>query len=89
MAVNREGLLAVTDDGNKCGHLLSKEGALLKSIGRRLLGYDLSGIAFDCIGNVWVTDFSSCTFGSLESMSSSRKNSNDDKGAPTLHTTCM
>ena len=60
MAVNREGLLAVTDDGNKCVHLLSKEGTLVRSIGKGLLGYDLSGIAFDRIGNVWVTDFSSC-----------------------------
>ena len=32
----------------------------MRSIGKELLGYDLSGIAFDCIGNVWVTDFSSC-----------------------------
>ena len=60
VAGNREGLLAVTDDGNKCVYLLSNGGALVRSIGKWLLGYDLSGIAFDCIGNVWVTDFSSC-----------------------------
>ena len=62
MAVNSEGLLAVTDDANACVHLLSKDGALLRSIGKgvfgvNLLGGDLVGITFDLKKNVWVTDW--------------------------------
>ena len=56
MAVNSEGLLAVTDGENKCVHLLSKDGALVKSIGKGVLGSWLFGIAFDLKGNIWVTD---------------------------------
>ena len=33
VAVNSEGLLAVTDDGNRCVHLLAKDGTLVRSIG--------------------------------------------------------
>ena len=55
VAVNGEGLLAVRDDINT--HLLTKEGALVRSIGKGVLGgYILGGgVAFDTKGNVWVT----------------------------------
>ena len=57
MAVNSEGLLAVTDQENYCVHLLNKEGALVRYIGEGVLrGVDLSGVAFDLKGNVWATD---------------------------------
>ena len=56
MAVNSEGLLSVTDDANKCVHLLSKNGALVRSIGEQVLGRDLCGVAFDLEGNIWVAD---------------------------------
>ena len=58
MAVNNEGLLAVTDSTNKCVHLLTKEGALVRSIGEGELGGALCGVAFDLKGSVWVTDWS-------------------------------
>ena len=63
VAVNSEGLLAVTDDvmltdgGNGCVHLLSKDGALVRSIGKGVLGDLVSGIAFDVKGNVLVADW--------------------------------
>ena len=56
MAVNSEGLIAVKDVGSKCVHLLSKEGALVRSIGEGLISDVLGGIVFDLKGNVWVTD---------------------------------
>ena len=59
VAVNSEGLIAVIEAGNKCIHLLSKEGALVRSI-EGVLGYDLGGITFDLKGDVWVTDRSGC-----------------------------
>ena len=56
--MSSEGLLAVTDDGNQCVHLFSKEGALVRSI--EIIGLSSSGgwrgIAFDPNGNVWVTE---------------------------------
>ena len=58
MAVNSEGLLAVTEFQHRCVHLLSKNGALVRSIGKEVLGGgDLCGVAFDLKGNVWVADF--------------------------------
>ena len=54
--MNSEGLLAVTDDSNNCIHLFTKEGALVRSIGKGVLGGDLCGITFDLKGNVWVID---------------------------------
>ena len=58
VAVNSEGLLAVTDDKNKCVHLV-KEGMLVRSIGKGELGggWLLSGVVFDLKGNVWVTEW--------------------------------
>ena len=56
VAVSSDGLLAVTDDGNKCIHLFRIDGALVRSIGKGMLGRALSGITFDLKGNVWVTD---------------------------------
>ena len=61
MAVNSEGLLAVTDDTNRCVHLLSKDGVLVRSIaplhhGKGVLGGDLGGASFDLKGNIWVAD---------------------------------
>ena len=58
VAVNSEGLLAVTDHGNKCIHLVAKEGSLMRSIGKGVLSGTLGGIIFDLKGNVWVADWS-------------------------------
>ena len=57
VAVNSEGLLAVTDEVNRCVHLLTKEGALVRSIGKGMLGIVLCGVAFDLKGNVLVIDY--------------------------------
>ena len=57
MTVNSEGLLAVTDDVGKCVHLLTKEGVLVRSLGKVVLGSMLLGITFDLKGDVWVTDY--------------------------------
>ena len=57
MAVNSEGLLAVTAEWNKCVHLLTKEGASVRSIGKGMLGRLLFSVSFDLKGNVWVTDY--------------------------------
>ena len=56
VAVNSESLLAVTDGGNRCVHIFSKEGTLVRSIGKGVLGGSLCGFTFDLKGNVWVTD---------------------------------
>ena len=56
VAVNTVGVLAMTDCTNKCFHLLTKEGALVRFIGKGVLGGSLRGITFDLKGNVWVTD---------------------------------
>ena len=56
VAVNSEGLLAVTDERNRCVHLLSKDGALLMSIESEL-GGALYGVAFDLKGYIWVADW--------------------------------
>ena len=55
--MNSEGLLAVTDDTNRCVHLLSKDGALVRSIGGGVLSGNLCGVAFDVEGNIWVSDW--------------------------------
>ena len=57
VAMNSEGLLAVTHGVGKVVHLLTKEGALLRSIGKGVLDFVLYGVAFDLKGNVWVTDY--------------------------------
>ena len=54
VAMNSEGLLAVTHGGNKCVHLLTKEGASVRSIGEETHGDILLGVAFDLKGNVLV-----------------------------------
>ncbi len=59
VAVNSEGLLVVADGVNTCIHLLRKEGALVKSIGKGVLSGHLGGITFDLKGNVWVADVGS------------------------------
>ena len=56
VAVNSKGLLAVADVENVCVHLLSKDGALVRSIGGGVLSGNLGGVAFDLRGNVWVAD---------------------------------
>ena len=57
VAVNSEGLLAVTDGKNRCVHIFNKEGTLVRSIGEEELGDALCGTTFDQKGNVWVTDW--------------------------------
>ena len=57
VAVNSEGLLAVTHGPNHCVHLLTNEGVLVRSIGEGVLGSVLFGVAFDLKGNIWVTDY--------------------------------
>ena len=52
VAVNSEGLLAVTENDN-CIHLIKKEGTLVS--GKEVLGY-VCGITFDLKGNIWVAD---------------------------------
>ena len=59
VAVNSEGLLAVTDDECKCVHLLSNDGALVRSIGKGVGGDNLGGVAFDNKENVWLTNVGS------------------------------
>ena len=54
VAVNSEGLLAVTDDWNTCVYLLRIDDALVRSIGKGVLGGDFGGITFDLKGNVWL-----------------------------------
>ena len=56
VAVSSDGLLAVTDCTNKCIHLLTKEGTLVRSIGKGVLGGSLRGITFDLKENIWVAD---------------------------------
>ena len=60
VAASCEGLLAVTDDENKCVHLLTKEGAFVRSIGTGVLDGLLNGVAFDHKGNIWVSDWAHC-----------------------------
>ena len=59
VAVNSEGLLAVTDDESKCVHLIAKDGTLVRSIGKGELADVLSDVAFDLKGDIWVTDYKS------------------------------
>ena len=56
VAVNNDGLLAVTDV-NRCVHLLTNDGTFMRSIGEGILGGRLFGVSFDLKGNVWVTDY--------------------------------
>ena len=51
VAVNSEGLIAVTDCGNKRVHIFNKEGTLGRSIGEGVLGGDL----LVCILPPWLT----------------------------------
>ena len=55
VAVNSEAPLAVTDSENGCVHLLRKDGSLVRSIGKAVIG---CGLAFDLKGNIWVTNWS-------------------------------
>ena len=54
--MDSEGLLAVADEWNRCIHFLRIDGALVRSIGKGVLGGDLRGITFDLKGNIWVVD---------------------------------
>ena len=56
IAVNSDGLLAVTDWVSRCVHLLTNNGTLVRSIGEGVLGGGLYGVSFDLKRNVWVTD---------------------------------
>ena len=49
--------MAVTDGLNYCVHLLTNEGAFVRSIGKGIIGGTLFGVAFDLKGNIWVTDY--------------------------------
>ena len=57
VSVNSKGLLAVTDRENRCVHLLTNDGTLVRSIGEGVLGGCVFGVSFDLKGNVWVTDY--------------------------------
>ena len=57
VAVNSNGLLAVTNGGNRCVHIFNIEGILVRSIGKLVLGDALCGVTFDLKGNIWVTDW--------------------------------
>ena len=57
IAVNSKGLLAVTDGLNRCVHLVTNNGTLVRSIGKGVFGGYLFGVSFDLKGNVWVTDW--------------------------------
>ena len=57
VAVNSEGLLAVTDFGNRCVHLLTNNGTLVRSIGKGVFGGWLFGVAIDLKRNIWVADY--------------------------------
>ena len=61
VAVNSEGLLAVTDRMNGCVHIFTKDGGLVKSTGKGVLGGLVSDVAFDLNGNIWVSDWGSST----------------------------
>ena len=56
IALNSEGLLAVTDGGNTCVHIFRKDGSLVRSIGKGVLSADMRGITFDLKGTVCVSD---------------------------------
>ena len=57
IAVNSKGILAVTDVVNRCVHLLTNNGTLVRSIGEGVLSGYMFGVSFDLKGNVWVTDW--------------------------------
>ena len=56
VTVNSEGLIAVTDDSKTSIHTFRKEGLLMRSIGKGVLGGDLGRITFDLKGNICVAD---------------------------------
>ena len=56
IAVNNKGLLAVTVRRNRCVHLLTNNGTLVRSIGKEVLSLNLFGVSFDLKGNIWVAD---------------------------------
>ena len=57
IAVNSKDLLAVTDGKNRCVHLLTNNGTLMRPIGKGILSVSFFGVSFDLKGNVWVTDW--------------------------------
>ena len=65
IAVNSKGLLAVTDVRNRCVHLLTSNGTLVRSIRKGELSDGLFGVSFDLKGNVWVADYHNNTVAKL------------------------
>ena len=58
VTVNSQSVLAVTDGEGECVHRVAKGGALVRSLGKGVLGGGLLfGASFDLKGNVWVTDY--------------------------------
>ena len=57
IAVNSKGPIAVADGVNRCVHLLTNNGTLVRSIGKGVLSRALYGVSFDLKGNVWVSEY--------------------------------
>ena len=56
IAINQDGLIAVTDESNKHVHLIRRDRQLITTIKKLQLGGELGGVAFDGEGNIWVAD---------------------------------
>lgn len=56
LAINQDGLIAVTDESNKHVHLIAGSGKLVKTFKKEKFSDTLGGVTFDGEGNVWVSD---------------------------------